>query len=121
MASDGTSTTFNFILGGQGDGLVFMTSTGDAITAYAWDFGDGTTSTEANPTHTYSAAGPYDVRLTVTDDDGASTGVSHPVSVSARRQEAGGGPGVLRRRTRLPPARQYARGICAYRIWKKCR
>ena len=30
-----------------------------------WDFGDGTTSTEENPTHTYLAAGAYDVSLTL--------------------------------------------------------
>ncbi len=35
--------------------------------AYAWDFGDDTTSTEATPTHTYDAPGYYTVTLTVTD------------------------------------------------------
>ncbi|RME28685.1 MAG: PKD domain-containing protein, partial [Candidatus Zixiibacteriota bacterium] len=41
-----------------------------SITAYSWDFGDGATSTAANPTHTYSAAGTYTVTLTVTDNQG---------------------------------------------------
>ncbi|MCX6210003.1 MAG: PKD domain-containing protein, partial [Bacteroidetes bacterium] len=36
---------------------------------YSWDFGDGTTSTLANPTHSYAAAGEYDVKLTVTEDN----------------------------------------------------
>jgi PKD repeat protein len=41
-------------------------STGSAgITSWSWDFGDGTTSTLQNPTHTYTAAGTYDVSLTV--------------------------------------------------------
>ena len=31
--------------------------------SYAWDFGDGTTSTQANPSHTFSAPGTYRVRL----------------------------------------------------------
>ncbi|MFA5266397.1 MAG: PKD domain-containing protein [Methanoregula sp.] len=35
-------------------------------TAWAWDFGDGTTSTEQNPLHVFSGVGTYDVRLTVT-------------------------------------------------------
>ncbi|MGH3864455.1 PA14 domain-containing protein [Actinokineospora sp.] len=37
---------------------------GDPLT-YQWDFGDGAGSTEANPTHTYSAVGVYTARLTV--------------------------------------------------------
>ena len=40
------------------------------ITAYSWDFGDGTgTSTEQNPVYTYAAAGTYQVALTITFDD----------------------------------------------------
>ncbi|MBC7227431.1 MAG: S8 family serine peptidase [Thermoflexales bacterium] len=35
--------------------------------AYQWDFGDGSTSTEANPTHTYGATGIYTVVLTATN------------------------------------------------------
>ncbi|MBC7220966.1 PKD domain-containing protein [Candidatus Bipolaricaulota bacterium] len=37
---------------------------------YAWTFGDGGTSTEANPRHTYTAAGTYTVVLTVTNSRG---------------------------------------------------
>ncbi|MDX1418872.1 MAG: YCF48-related protein [Rubricoccaceae bacterium] len=40
------------------------------LTAWLWDFGDGATSTEQNPSHTYVEADTYIVRLTVTDDDG---------------------------------------------------
>lgn len=40
--------------------------------AYAWDFGDGGSSTEASPSHTYSAAGTFDVQLTVTNEAGDS-------------------------------------------------
>jgi len=38
--------------------------------AYAWDFGDGNTSTDANPGHTYAGAGNYTVTLTVTNSAG---------------------------------------------------
>ena len=38
------------------------------IVSYAWDFGDGTTGSGKNVTHSYSAAGSYRVTLTVTDD-----------------------------------------------------
>jgi len=46
------------------------------VVSRLWEFGDGTTSTEPNPTHTFGGADTYLVRLTVTDDDGdeGSTG-----------------------------------------------
>ncbi|MBX3176524.1 MAG: PKD domain-containing protein [Candidatus Hydrogenedentes bacterium] len=43
-----------------------------AVTARAWDFGDGGTSTEANPEHTYAEPGVYDVSLEITTDLGPS-------------------------------------------------
>ncbi len=43
---------------------------GDPI-SYAWMFGDGTTSTEPNPSHTYAADGTYTATLAVTDSKGA--------------------------------------------------
>lgn len=39
---------------------------------YAWDFGDGGTSTQQNPTHGYTTPGTYDVELTITDSSGCS-------------------------------------------------
>ncbi|GIM89897.1 hypothetical protein Ato02nite_016900 [Paractinoplanes toevensis] len=44
---------------------------GGALT-YAWNFGDGSTSTAANPSHTFTADGAYTVTLTVTDPQGAT-------------------------------------------------
>ncbi len=38
-----------------------------SATDYAWDFGDGNTSTDANPTNVYAADGTYTVKLTATD------------------------------------------------------
>lgn len=51
------------------------------IASYLWDFGDGSTSTAANPVHGY-AAGIYAARLTVTDTLGASN-VSAPLAITA--------------------------------------
>lgn len=48
------------------------TSTAPGITSRLWDFGDGATSTQANPTHVYSDDGSYTVRLTVTGSSGAA-------------------------------------------------
>ena len=53
------------------------------VAAWAWDFGDQTTGTGASPNHTYSAAGTFNVRLVVTDDDGATGEVTHSVTVTA--------------------------------------
>jgi PKD repeat protein len=43
---------------------------GFAPYSYEWDFGDGNTSTDKAPTHSYKAAGSYTVSLQVTDDRG---------------------------------------------------
>ena len=64
--------------GGPTTGLLNTTvqfsdqSTGD-ITSWSWDFGDGGSSSEQNPSHTYSNEGAYTVSLTVTDPDGSDT------------------------------------------------
>ncbi|MFN8255823.1 MAG: PKD domain-containing protein [Bacteroidales bacterium] len=42
------------------------------IVNYLWNFGDGSTSSSANPSHTFATEGTYSVSLTVTDDDGAT-------------------------------------------------
>lgn len=52
------------------------------IASYYWNFGDNTTSSSANPTHTYSA-GSYLAYLTVTDNSGAATTANVTINVSA--------------------------------------
>ncbi len=47
-------------------------SSGNNITSYLWNFGDGQTSNLANPTHVYTAAGVYTVTLTATNANGCS-------------------------------------------------
>lgn len=49
---------------------VKFTNSSTRATSYQWSFGDGQTSTEASPTHTYTAIGKYTVKLTVKNDKG---------------------------------------------------
>ncbi|MDT7921224.1 MAG: PKD domain-containing protein, partial [Meiothermus sp.] len=53
-------------------GFSALSSTGSTPLAYSWDFGDGTTSTLAQPSKTYTSQGRYLVSLTVTDQKGQS-------------------------------------------------
>ncbi len=53
------------------------------LASYAWNFGDGATSTLAQPTHTFATSDTYQVTLTVTDDQSATNAVTHPVTVTA--------------------------------------
>ncbi|WMS89119.1 PKD domain-containing protein [Pleionea litopenaei] len=52
-----------------------------SIDSYAWDFGDGSSSALASPSHTYSSAGTYNVSLTVTDNDGLTGSINKSVTV----------------------------------------
>jgi PKD repeat protein len=53
------------------------------IAGYAWDFGDGSSGTGVAPEHRYATTGTYTVALTVKDDKGATTLVTHDVAVTA--------------------------------------
>jgi PKD repeat protein len=57
--------------------------TDGTIDSWAWDFGDGNSSTAQNPSHTYGTDGIYSVSLTVTDNDGATDEISQDVTVSS--------------------------------------
>lgn len=64
--------SFTYQIGGLTAVFTNTTSNG---TSYHWDFGDGNTSTDVNPTHTYSQAGNYQVQLTATNDCGTVTAI----------------------------------------------
>ncbi|MCX6539670.1 MAG: PKD domain-containing protein [Acidobacteria bacterium] len=53
------------------------------ITGYTWDFGDSSTGTGVNPTHTYASAATYVVRLIVTDSNGSTASTTNNVTVTA--------------------------------------
>ncbi len=58
------------------------------ITAYLWDFQDGTTSVEINPVHIYGTEGTYNVTLTVTDDTGNASVATISITVGEVENEA---------------------------------
>lgn len=53
----------------------------DAVTSYLWDFGDGSTSTLANPTYTYNLQGTYTVKLFITTSSGCTDSLVIPAAV----------------------------------------
>jgi len=58
------------------------------IESWFWHFDDGSTSTNRNPTRSYSDVGYYKVTLTVTDDDGAIDTVSNYISIGNQKPKA---------------------------------
>ena len=61
----------------------FTDTTEGVVSAYAWDFGDGSAgSTEKNPVYTYEASGSYAVRLTVANKFGQKTTSVEPLTIT---------------------------------------
>lgn len=66
-----------------GTSMNFTSTSTNHPTSYLWTFGDGTTSTQQNPSKSYSTAGTYNVTLTVTNEWGSTTSTSQAVTVNA--------------------------------------
>ncbi len=58
------------------------------VNTYLWDFGDGNTSTEQSPSHTYAEAGYYNVCLSVTNDCGTTTECNEVLAYTEMRISA---------------------------------
>ena len=67
---------------------VRFTNQSEFYDSFDWDFGDGTSSTAANPTHTYAAAGSYLVKLRVKDEGVWSNTTSRTVAVTSNPPQA---------------------------------
>ena len=55
------------------DDLVSFTNSSIYATSYQWEFGDGTSSSDENPRHTYTTAGTFTVELKATGDGGINS------------------------------------------------
>ena len=64
-----SANTYSVAVGGT----VSFSSAGSGATSYVWDFGDGNSSTQSNPSHTYSSSGIFVVTLTGTLNGCTST------------------------------------------------
>lgn len=53
----------------------FTDTSGGSPETWWWNFGDGSSSTESNPSHTYTLPGTYTVSFTVTNAGGTDTEV----------------------------------------------
>jgi len=84
------ATTVSFTASIGADRTVQFTDTtvsDTAITGWLWTFGDGTTSTEQNPTHQYAADASYTVMLQVTLQGGAILSASGTVEIGSAQSE----------------------------------
>ncbi len=61
---------------------VSFTSFSQNAVSHNWNFGDGATSTEENPTHTYEEAGSYEVRLAAENSDGVVSTFSETIEIT---------------------------------------
>jgi len=61
--------------------ITIDSATASLATSYHWDFGDGTTSTLANPSHTYTADSLYDVCMKIYTASGDSCSYSHTIGI----------------------------------------
>ncbi|MFC5045910.1 PKD domain-containing protein [Aquimarina hainanensis] len=69
----------NFSVQVSCDEVQFTDETFNQATEYLWDFGDGTTATEQNPTHTYTANGNYTITLTSTNPYGKNVNIKKDI------------------------------------------
>lgn len=80
--SKGTTPVAKFAFSVNGKVVNFVDQSTGTPTAWLWDFGDSSGSTEKNPVHTYGSAGNFTVTLTVTNSAGSNS-TSDVVTIAA--------------------------------------
>ena len=76
---------------GQSTSFSATVSDGTSPYVYQWNFDDGGTSTEQNPSHTYASAGTYNVTLAVMDSDGKYGLDDAKITISSSATSSGSG------------------------------
>ena len=76
------SPTNPSITNGTNSVIFDSTPSSATVTVWAWDFGDGGSSTVARPTHTFTRSGTWVVRLTVGDANGRTATITKNVTVT---------------------------------------
>jgi PKD repeat protein len=96
--------------------------------SYSWNFGDGSTSTSQNPSHTYNTAGTYSATLTVTDSSSPANTATSSVTITGSPIQ-GTAPGAPTGLTAsagngqvslswTPPASNGGVNITSYRVYR---
>jgi len=82
----GPLTDFTFSTSCEEVAVSFMNTTTGAVVDYAWDFGDGNSSTQQNAVNTFENAGLYQVTLNTTNLSGCQNFISKEVMVYSKPQ-----------------------------------
>ena len=69
----GSSCNANFSMQINGSSVSFTNTSSQGNFSYSWNFGDGSTSNQFSPTHTYTSTGVYTVCLTISDSNCTDT------------------------------------------------
>jgi PKD repeat protein len=74
---------FTFVVGCSGNATQFTSTTSATTQSWSWNFGDGTHSALASPSHVYNLPGTYAVTLTITDATGCANSITRQVTISS--------------------------------------
>jgi PKD repeat protein len=89
---DGPEASFEWVASGRAVEFLDTSTMGDAnLEQRVWDFGDGTESTDSDPSHRYATDGEYTVRLDVMDANGLTSQAEGAVSVEVGADTSGEG------------------------------
>ena len=88
----GLEASYDWTSSGLAVGFTDTTEIGDApIERWEWDFGDGESSDEPNPTHTFTDGGEWDVTLDVVDENGRLSKAEGTVELEPGGEATGDG------------------------------